>query len=683
MTTAVNSHEIIRDILALVAKKMQVDATTLAADTDLFAAGLDSIALMGVVAHWRAMGHPVDFASLARDPRADAWASYLALPLMQQTQDSSISSTLKNDAPLRRSVRQDEPFALAPMQYAYWLGRDPKQPFGGVSAHLYTEFQFTNSRVTANNLEPQRLSKALDILVARHPSLRLKVTGDGKQVHLPISHNVPLVLNDLRALTAAKADEQLNAIRQTYSAQMLNIEAGEVLAIALSLMPDGSHRLHLDVDMISADAVSYRTLLRELALLYEDINAKLPSLTSTYRDFRIASEASWPSIKETDGQWWQNRLEQLPEGPQLPLKESLSATPQTSRRHFHFDANLRQQLYRQCLQRGLTPAAVLATVLAETLAGWSREPRFLLNVPLFLRPMGEQDFSGVVGDFSSSLMLDVDMSGNQAFAERAKQVQRRLHEDVTHAGYNGVQVLRDLGRLKGRQVTAPVVFTSALNLGELFDTAVRRVFGDPIWVISQGPQVLLDTQITELDDGLLLNWDCREDAFVDGVLDAMFAFFRESVESLATAPEAWSECLAKRLPVERTRPQISCNAPSLHEKPSAPPETPLERAVAAVWRGVIGGDGSNAHQNLFAAGGDSVLANTLVAQLREIFGVPAIDMQRLFNAPTIAGLAEAIGNAGDLERATQIATVYCEIMELDDDALLAELERVEVEGAAS
>lgn len=679
MNTALTSPEIISDILALVATKMQIAASTLAADTDLFAAGLDSITLMGLVAHWRAKGHPVDFASLARDPRADAWASFLALSLVQP----QASSTLKNDTPLRRSIRQDEPFALAPMQYAYWLGRDPKQPLGGVSAHLYTEFQSKKSGATVKDLDPQRLAKALDILVARHSSLRLKVTGDGKQTHLPTSHTIPLVLNDLRELPQAKADEQLDTIRHNYSAQMLDIEAGEVLAIALSLLPDGSHRLHLDVDMISADAVSYRTLLRELALLYEYTDTELPPLTSTYRDFRVASEAAWPTIKETAGQWWQVRLGDLPEGPQLPLKESLSASPQTSRRHFHFDSNLRQQLYRQCLQRGVTPAAALATVLAETLAGWSKEPRFLLNVPLFLRPTGEQDFSGVVGDFSSSVMLDVDMSGTQAFAERAKQVQRRLHEDVTHAGYNGVQVLRDLGRLKGRQVTAPVVFTSALNLGELFDPAVRRVFGDPIWIISQGPQVLLDTQITELDNGLLLNWDCREDAFVDGVLDAMFSFFRQSVEALATEPEAWSECLADRLPAERTRPQISCYAPSLHEKPSAPPQTPLERAVAAVWRGVIGGDGSNAHQNLFAAGGDSVLANTLVAQLRDIFGVPAVDMQRLFNAPTIAGLAETIGNAGDFERATQIATVYCEIMELDDDALLAELEGTELEGAAS
>lgn len=664
-------QQLLNEILTLVAVKLKIDARNLSADTDLFAVGLDSITLMGFVAGWRAAGHQVDFATLAREPRARAWVTYLALPLTPPAPEGQ-----KNAPASRQSTRSDEPFALAPMQYAYWLGRDPKQPFGGVSAHLYTEFQQPNtSGRTAP--DPERLAVALRKLAERHPALRLKVTTDGRQVHLPVDHVIPLKVNDLRNATAARANEQLEATRALYSTQMLDIEAGELVAVALSLLPDGSSRLHLDVDMIAADALSYRTLLRELALLYENSDATLPPLVASYRDYRVASEKEWPAIKATHGQWWQDRLQELPEGPQLPLNAVLADRPHTTRRHFHFSAALRNQLYAQCLAHSLTPAAVLATVLAETLAGWSSKPRFLLNLPLFLRPMGGQDLSGVVGDFSSSVMLDVDLGARLAFTERAKQVQYRLHQDVAHAGYNGVQVLRDLGRLKGRQVTAPVVFTSALNLGELFDPAVRRVFGDPIWIISQGPQVLLDTQVTELDDGLLLNWDCREDAFVEGVLDAMFAFFRQSVEALATGAEAWSNCLADSLPERRLRPQLICSPPAPEAKPATPPRTPLEHAVAGVWRGVIGGDGMNVNQNLFAAGGDSVLANTLVAQLRDIFGVSAIDMQRLFNSPSIAGLAEAIYNSGDKVQIMQTARIYCEIMELDDAALMAEFEGVE------
>jgi len=96
-----------------------------------------------------------------------------------------------------------------------------------------------------------------------------------------------------------------------------------------------------------------------------------------------------------------------------------------------------------------------------------------------------------------------------------------------------VAALADAGRPRGEQVLAPVVFTSALGLGELFDAAVREEFGTPEWIISQGPQVLLDAQVTELDGGLLVNWDIREDAFAPGTVDAMFAAFERVVRDLA------------------------------------------------------------------------------------------------------------------------------------------------------
>ena len=85
-------------------------------------------------------------------------------------------------------------------------------------------------------------------------------------------------------------------------------------------------------------------------------------------------------------------------------------------------------------------------------------------------------------------------------------------------------MLRDLSRHRGAQALAPFVFTSALGLGDLFAGDVTDQFGKPVWTNSQGPQVLLDAQVTQFDGGLLINWDVREDAFRPGVVDAMFAY---------------------------------------------------------------------------------------------------------------------------------------------------------------
>ena len=100
-------------------------------------------------------------------------------------------------------------------------------------------------------------------------------------------------------------------------------------------------------------------------------------------------------------------------------------------------------------------------------------------------------------------------------------------------------MLRDLGRHRGNQTLAPIVYTSALGLGDLFAGEVTDLFGAPVWTISQGPQVLIDAQATPLATGLMINWDVRVDAFRPGVADAMFAYHLAELTRLATDDAAW------------------------------------------------------------------------------------------------------------------------------------------------
>ncbi|CAH9051216.1 Phenyloxazoline synthase MbtB [Pseudoalteromonas sp. CIP111854] len=641
-------------------------------DSDLFALGLDSLSLMSLVSQWRSQGIDVNFSQLAKTPTLIAWARQIRAgeDKLQQAAQTSLNGLPNN----RIGIQPHAPFLLAPMQYAYWVGRNKNQPLGGVAAHLYCEFQLEANKA-AGFIDPVQLEKAINQLVKRHSSLRLIVDAEGNQIHPATYEAYKVMVTDLTQYSQSDAENELQRLRALYSSQMLDIEAGEVFSLALSLLPDGGSRLHFDIDMVAADALSYRTLLKELATLYRFIDAPLAELPLSYKDCRTAANQQEAFIKETSGKWWQSRIAKLPEGPKLPLVDSLNTQPNTTRRHFHFDQALKLKFYELCKANGVTPSSALATVLAETIAGWCVEPRFLLNVPLFQRPMGQANVSGVAGDFSSSILVDVDATGPVKFSQLAQQLQTRMHEDAAHANYSGVHVLRDLGRAKGKQVTAPVVFTSALNLGELFAPVVADVFGEPIWIISQGPQVLLDAQVTELNAGVLVNWDCREDAFEPGVLDDMFAYFRQTVESLASNPSYWQDSIKVGLPQVRTKPRnanVTASRQVVVQK--TPPRNPLEQTVAALWQGVLECEEVFVEQDLFAAGGDSVLASALIAQLREVFGNHAMDMKKLFCAPTIAGISDTILTACDSEEVKSIAQVYCEILSLDDEALAAQLE---------
>jgi yersiniabactin nonribosomal peptide synthetase len=532
-----------------VASLTEEDSGSIERDTSLFELGLDSLILMQLVGRWRQCGIEVNFAELAENPTISAWSRLIRERTPAAVIGNGDSIGLGEEA--GGEAGADAEFPLAVMQYAYWIGRKDGQWLGGVAAHLYTEFD-------GAGVDPGRLRIAIERLVTRHDMLRARFTTDGKQRIETTSGWRGLTVHDLRGLTYQQSTAQLESIRDVLSHQLLDIEHGEVFYTALSLLPGGRTRLHLNVDMVAADAVSYRILLADLSQLYEQPDVTLPVVGYSYREYRMAHLESRKDATRQAAEWWQGRLPDLPAAPELPLAagqdlREYSNPARISRRHFMLPAQARAALSDASRRRGLTLAMVMATAFAEVLGAWNAQPRFLLNVPLFDREPLHPDVDKLVGDFTNSVLLEVDLTEPIKFVERVRLMQSQMHTDAAHADYSGVEILRDLARCSGKQVFAPVVFTSALSLGELFDAKVRHNFGDPVWMISQGPQVLLDAQIIEISGGLLANWDVREQEFADGVVDAMFAAFKQLVHRLAEHDNSWETPFDNPLPMHQRK----------------------------------------------------------------------------------------------------------------------------------
>ncbi|MER6347257.1 amino acid adenylation domain-containing protein [Streptomyces sp. NPDC001595] len=519
-------------------------------DDSLIAWGLDSITLMRIAGGWRRQGVRIGFAELAKEPTLRAWRTLLHAHLPDPG-----AQPAPRPAPPPAPAAPGEPFPLAVMQHAYWIGRGEETTLGSVAAHLYVEFDGTG-------VDPDRLDTAVRALAERHAMLRARFTDDGRQQILPALTRPPTTVHDLRRMDEKSAAARLEELRQACSHARLDIEAGEVFAVRLSLLPEGRSRLHVDVDMLAADALSYRVLLSDLAALYDDPAAALPPIRTGYPDY-LAERAEVRRLsREQARDRWRRRVPELPSAPDLPLvPEAERADPtRVARRHHWLPPEEKHRLTARAHQHGLTPAMAVATAFAEVLAAFGGRHRFLLNVPMFDRRGSHPDVDLLVGDFTSSVLLDVDLTGDAPFAEHARRLQDRMHTDAAHADYSGVEVLRDLSRHRGEQVLAPVVFTSALNLGELFDAGVRRHFGEPVWIVSQGPQVLLDAQVTEVDGGLLVNWDVREDAFPAGLVDAMFAAFHGLVTRLGTDDTVWQTPVPALLPADQRAVRAAVNA---------------------------------------------------------------------------------------------------------------------------
>ncbi|MBM7412546.1 amino acid adenylation domain-containing protein [Clavibacter michiganensis] len=557
-----------------VARALHLDPADVGLDDDLVDLGLESTALIRLAGRWRRDGLAADFSRLAADPTIRAWTRVLG----EAAADPGASTAA---AP---ALDPASPSPLTPLQHAYWLGRQPGQPSGSVAAHFYVELDGAER-------DPERLRAALAALVARHASLRMRFRDDGTQQPLPADEEPPaarLRVHDLRALPADAVDARLAEMRDAGTHRRMAVERGEVLRVDLTLLPFGRSRLHVDLDMLAGDAISLRVLLADLRDLVDAPGRPLPGIQRDVRAELAARAArAAESRSSADARWWRERVPDLPAGPALPVRDDAErpdAVPRSRRLHHRIGEEELRLLEAAARARGLTVAAVLATAFAEVVAAWSAEGRFLLNLPVLDRG-DEEGLELLVGEFSTSILLDVDLREERPFADEARRIQQGVREAVAHAGYGGVDVLRDLARRDGGSpVLAPVVYTSAIGLGELYDASIRRALGEPVWIISQGPQVWLDAQVTELDGGLLLNWDVRVDILEDRAMEAAFGAYRALVDALVhERTGAWDlPALAVPAPEDaRARRALERPAPDADADASGPVDGLLHSAFLA------------------------------------------------------------------------------------------------------
>jgi yersiniabactin nonribosomal peptide synthetase len=521
-----------------VANAIGIGPAAIGDDDDLIGHGVDSITVMRLASMWRRGGVPLKFADLIEKPSLCAWWALAAERM-----------AALSPAPERVTVDETAPFELTAMQQAYWVGRGEGQMLGGVSAHFYAEFD-------GSGVDPGRLERAVRAVIRRHGMLRARFGDDGRQQILSESAWPGVTMHDLRDAPPAAAEE----LRSRLSHMRLAVERGEVFDVQLSMLPSGVTRTHINIDMLVSDAQSYQIILADLARFYLRPDEDLPPIGYSFPRYLAEAAARRSGTLDRARSYWHERLAELPGAPQLPLADDPERLVRVgiNRRHHWVSPEDRQRLAERAAGFGLTLPVTLATAFAQVLAAWSAEPRFLLNLPVFDREELHPDTAMLVGDFTNLLLLAPDLSEDLPFAEQARRVQRRLQQDIANAEYSGVTVLRDLARERpGDWMMAPVVFTSAIGLGELFGPDVRRCLGDPVWTTSETPQVWIDQQVTEHDGGLLLNWDVIEELFPPGVIDAMFAAYLDLLGWLREAD--WAAQPPSLLPASQAAVRAAVN----------------------------------------------------------------------------------------------------------------------------
>ncbi|MGK7929609.1 MAG: SDR family NAD(P)-dependent oxidoreductase, partial [Spirulina sp.] len=435
---------------------------------------------------------------------------------------------------------RNDPFPLTEVQQAYWIGRQQGFELGDVATHFYGE-------IDTVSLDIPRYNRAWQRLIDRHEMLRAIVRPDGQQQILAEVPPYQVEVRDVRGKSQTEVNRTLADIRDRLSHQVIESDRWPLFEICATVMDDERVRLHLSFDALMVDLGSAEILFRELYELYHTPDLELPPLPVSFRDYVGALE----SLKESDRyqrafDYWQQRLCELPPAPDLPLAQPLATLKgvRFHRRSHRVSPELWQPLKQRASQLNLTPSGLLAAVFAEVLAAWSGKSCFTLNLTLFNRLPVHEEIDRIVGDFTSLVLLAIDCQERESLIVRAQRLQKQLWEDLDRNTVSGVTLLRELNRLQGdgSSVLMPIVFTSNLiqDGAEAKIPAISK-FGPLTYGISQTPQVILDYQVYEDGETLEIAWDCVDEAFPEGVLDAMFAANEILIQRLATVESAWEE----------------------------------------------------------------------------------------------------------------------------------------------
>ncbi|MEI9936660.1 MAG: non-ribosomal peptide synthase/polyketide synthase [Pseudomonadota bacterium] len=259
-----------------------------------------------------------------------------------------------------------------------------------------------------DELSLDAVERTLDVLVARHDALRLRFSQRDGLWTQRVAHEVERQQVELVELSQIQAWEEALAVEGERVQRSLDLARGPLLRACYFRLPDGEGRLLLVVHHLAVDGVSWRVLLDELSLVYQQAERALPiELPPGSSPFSLwaAQLSRYAARDQLDERlrWWERTMSGID-----------AAWPSFTEGNRRADASraARWTLDRASTELLLQHAArvyrmrideVLLTALAQVLSEWTGRPGVLVDLEGHGREdvLEDMDLSRTVGWFTS------------------------------------------------------------------------------------------------------------------------------------------------------------------------------------------------------------------------------------------------------------------------------------------
>ena len=479
-----------------------------------------------------------------------------------------------DDHLLRDPEGAHDPFPLTDVQGSYLVGRTSAFSDGGVGCHGYAEFDIDPG--VLGDDPAAHLSQAWQQVVDCHPMLRVIVHTEGWQQVIP----------DLEVPLRVRGSAEREAVREQLRTRTHPVVSGSVsdtaaleplIDVVATIGPDDVV-LHVSVDLLLTDFVGLSVILGDLASVLLGQEIQPPSLT--FRDYLATTRAQADSpqgrtARERAEHFWSERALDLPEpitlspevgDPTAPAVRD-SAPVRFTRRSHLLPAEQWHRLEAAARTSGVTSTSLLVAGLARVLHRHGGPDRGLVAMTVADRQPVVADVNRIVGDFTSTLLVEVDGRPDIPLVDLAASAQESTFTALEHHALSGVELARLVASRRGdERFQVPVVITSTIGAAAAPSDSVLRP--RPGFGLSQTPQVLLDVQFSPSpgEGGISIDWDSRDGGFATAVLDSAFTDFIELVEGVIRSGTPGTDPLPRRAPeaIQRTG-RLDALPATLHE----------------------------------------------------------------------------------------------------------------------
>lgn len=385
-------------------------------------------------------------------------------------------------------------------------------------------------------LDAAALQRALDRLVRRHASLRMRFVTEDGQRFTEIQSNARVLIEDqnARAWDKRKLEREIAARAQ----QAFDLSTAPLLRVSLFTSSE-SAALLIVAHHLALDGWSLDLFLRELNELYQDetgSGACALESAADYRDFCAWEKDYFASNQaERDRAYW---LEALPgELPKLELPKEASSTRAKHKGGTHFfeiAPELTEKLKRLALDERGTFYVLMLAAYNALLFRHTNQNDLIVGSPAAAR--GSASFNRVLGHCVNLLPIRSRPRGEMSFREFLSQVRDAATAALEHQQYPFPLMIEAL-RPERTNSKAPLI-QAVLAYQSPLPNEFGSLRAEPMLIEQTDPRFELELHLIECDGAIAGGFHYSTELFDADSCERFAERFLKLLESIAADPKA-------------------------------------------------------------------------------------------------------------------------------------------------